>query len=333
MLAEKALQKAAPGRCTHQTHCEPGRHVPSAQGCGTCTHLTGVTAQPRTPRAVQMVAECSASRGKLPRAAQVPHCCPGSRVAQSICCRGSPRHQVLMALVVAHSFIKSFFNLAWSASAELEVVSAHSEENRWHDCHEREMPRRDTEKTVRRSRNYPLSQTTSFCLQKESRSNLLASICLQCFTKVISQFRLLSVSSEYSPGHQSIHTRYQEIVENLTSTSSPEAPSSDLVQGKVALTHARCRGTRSSRQPREQLCIRVLALRLRAGLLYTPVRRSYLYLCLLPPCICACPSSKTDYPTAPAYFDQPWTRKLHPARSHKAWAWQFLAGAQMTKRC
>ena len=94
------------------------------------------------------------------------------------------------------------------------------------------MLRRGTEKTVWRSRNYPLSQTNSFWLQEVSCSNLLASICLQCFTKIISQFRLLSMSSEYSSGHQSIHTRYQEMVENLTLTSPLEAPSV-LVQAKL----------------------------------------------------------------------------------------------------
>lgn len=94
------------------------------------------------------------------------------------------------------------------------------------------MLRKGTERTVWRSRSYPLSHTNSFCLQEESRSNLLASVCLQCFTKIISQFRLLSVSSEYSSGHHSIHTRYQEMVENLTLTSPLEA-SPDVVQAKL----------------------------------------------------------------------------------------------------
>lgn len=153
------------------------------------------------------------------------------------------------------------------------------------------MLRRDTEKTVWRSRNYPLSQTNSFCLQEESHSNLLASTCLQCFTKIISLFRLLSMSSQiqfWAPEHpHQIPRNGWKSHLNKSSWSTTRPGSS-----KVALTDIHCCGTHSSRQQHEQLCIHVLALCLHARLSYTHVLSFYLYLCLLPPApfICVCPA-------------------------------------------
>lgn len=144
-----------------------GHHIPRLQVYWTCACLWQVWDRysPKTPCAVQTNVECSASLREFSRPIQVPHCCNGSSIAKRIWHQRSPSHWSLMALMVARNFFKCCFNLAWSVSAELEVICpfrgeqlawlslvGKAEQGHWEDSLEKQ--------------ELPSSQTHSFCLQK-----------------------------------------------------------------------------------------------------------------------------------------------------------------------
>lgn len=229
-----------------------GCHILRLQVYWTCACLWQVWDGygPKPPCAVQTNVECSARLREFSRHGRVPHCCNGSSIAKMIWHQRSSCRWSLMALMVAHSFFKCCFNLAWSIFAELEVICpfrgeqlawlslvGEAEQGHWEDCLEKqELP----------SKPHP-----------------------QVVCRKLPQFA----------GIKSTYARYQEMVEkshlnkSLWSVTRPDS-------GKVALTHVRCCGTLASRQSHGQQCIHAQALCLHAGVSDTPVLRSYRHLCL-----------------------------------------------------